>query len=52
MFNMNTTYFCIGKNDDKVENIDSGSYVSHLRQRSLLRKPKYYEANEKTRRMF
>ena len=47
---MSTTYFSIGKNDDKVEKIDPDSSVYNLRQRSHIKKPKYYEANEKTER--
>ena len=47
---MSTSYFSIGKNDDKVEKIDPDSSVYNLRQRSHIKKPKFYQANEKTER--
>ena len=47
---MSTSYFSIGKNDDKVEKIDPDRSVYNLRQRSNIKKPKFYQANEKTER--
>ena len=47
---MSTSYFTIGKNDDKVKKIDPDRSVYNLRQRSTIPKTKFYQANEKTER--